>query len=109
MRFLVSTSQKQYEILVVTKDRGQEFLPEDVELLTSLASHVAVALECALARDRARSFRALAQPARRNVYHRSLEPKTCFPSGHSLGCTPYNSSSRVKHSIRVSALLLKAK
>src|SRR6202040_582097 len=28
-----------------------EFVPEDVELLRSLASHVAVALECALARD----------------------------------------------------------
>ena len=37
----------------MTKDRGQEFVPEDVELLRSLASHVAVALECALARDTA--------------------------------------------------------
>ena len=46
--FPVSTAQERYGILVVTKDRGQEFLPEDVELLTSLASHVAVALECAL-------------------------------------------------------------
>jgi formate hydrogenlyase transcriptional activator len=35
----------------VTKDRGQEFVPGDVELLRSLASHVAVALECALARE----------------------------------------------------------
>ena len=52
----VSTSQKQYGILVVTKDRGQGFLPEDVELLSSLASHVAVALECALARDRAELY-----------------------------------------------------
>ena len=54
--FPVSTSQKQYGILVLTKDRGQEFLPEDVELLSSLASHVAVALECALARDRAELY-----------------------------------------------------
>jgi formate hydrogenlyase transcriptional activator len=51
--FPVSTSQQRYGILVVTKDRGQEFVPEDVELLGSLASHVAVALECALARDSA--------------------------------------------------------
>ena len=40
----------------MTKDREQEFLPEDVELLSSLASHVAVALECALARDRAELY-----------------------------------------------------
>ena len=37
----------------MTKKRGEEFVPEDVELLRSLASHVAVALECALARDSA--------------------------------------------------------
>jgi formate hydrogenlyase transcriptional activator len=54
--FPVSTSQQQYGILVVTKDRGQEFVPDDVELLGSLASHVAVALECALARDRAEQY-----------------------------------------------------
>ena len=54
--FPVSTSQKRYGILAVTKDRGQEFLPEDVELLGSLASHVAVALECALARDAAELY-----------------------------------------------------
>src|SRR5271157_6129508 len=47
--FPVSSSQQRYGILVVTKDRGQEFVPEDVELLRSVASHVAVALECALA------------------------------------------------------------
>ena len=40
----------------MTKDRGQEFAPEDVELLRSLASHVAVALECALARDSAELY-----------------------------------------------------
>ena len=54
--FPVSTSQQRYGILVVTKDRGQEFVPEDVELLRSLASHVAVALECALARDNAELY-----------------------------------------------------
>jgi formate hydrogenlyase transcriptional activator len=54
--FPVSTSQQRYGILVVTKDRGQEFVPEDVELLGSLASHVAVALECALARDSAELY-----------------------------------------------------
>ncbi len=51
--FPVCTSHRKYGILAVTKDRGQEFAPEDVELLRSLSSHVAVALECALARDAA--------------------------------------------------------
>jgi len=51
--FPVSTSQKQYGILSTPKLQGQGFVPEDVELLRSLASHVAVALECALARDTA--------------------------------------------------------
>ena len=51
--FPVSTSHRQYGILAVTKAKGQAFAPEDVELLRSLASHVAVALECALARDTA--------------------------------------------------------
>ncbi len=54
--FPVSTSQQRCGVLVVTKDRGQEFAPEDVELLRSLASHVAVALECALARDSAELY-----------------------------------------------------
>jgi formate hydrogenlyase transcriptional activator len=54
--FPVSTSQQRYGILVVTKERGQEFIPEDVELLRSLASHIAVALECALARDNAELY-----------------------------------------------------
>ncbi len=54
--FPVSTSHQRYGILAVTKERGQEFAPEDVELLRSLASHVAVALECALARDSAELY-----------------------------------------------------
>ena len=54
--FPVSTSQKRYGVLAVTKDRGQEFVPEDVELLGALASHLAVALECALARDNAELY-----------------------------------------------------
>jgi formate hydrogenlyase transcriptional activator len=54
--FPVSTSQQRYGILAVTKDRGHEFAADDVELLRSLASHVAVALECALARDRAELY-----------------------------------------------------
>ena len=54
--FPLFTSQQRYGILVVTKDRGQEFLPEDVELLRSLASHIAVALECALAKDNAELY-----------------------------------------------------
>jgi len=54
--FPVSTAQKRYGFLSVTKLQGEEFAPEDVELLRSLASHVAVALECALARDRAELY-----------------------------------------------------
>ena len=54
--FPVSTSQERYGVLVVTKDRGQEFAPEDIEMLRSMASHVAVALECALARDSAELY-----------------------------------------------------
>jgi GAF domain-containing protein len=54
--FPVSTAQKRYGVLTVTKLQGEKFAPEDVELLRSLASHVAVALECALARDRAEQY-----------------------------------------------------
>jgi formate hydrogenlyase transcriptional activator len=54
--FPVSTSQKRYGILALTKDRGHEFLPEDVKLMQSMASHVAIALECAVARDRAERY-----------------------------------------------------
>jgi formate hydrogenlyase transcriptional activator len=54
--FPVFTVERHYGILAVTKLQGQTFLPEDVELLSSLASHVAVALECALARDRAELY-----------------------------------------------------
>src|ERR1700730_4295393 len=54
--FPVFTAQQQYGVLAVTKERGQEFAPEDVELLRSLTSHVAIALECALARDCAEQY-----------------------------------------------------
>ena len=54
--FPVTTAQKQYGFLAVTKLQGEEFAPEDVEMLRSLASHVAVALECALARDNAELY-----------------------------------------------------
>ncbi len=54
--FPVSTSQQRYGFFAVTKERGQEFLSEDVELLSSLASHLAVALECAVARDNAERY-----------------------------------------------------
>ena len=40
----------------MTKLQGEEFTPEDVELLRSLASHVALAVECALARDKAELY-----------------------------------------------------
>ncbi|MGB2626879.1 MAG: sigma 54-interacting transcriptional regulator [Candidatus Acidiferrum sp.] len=55
--FPLFTSQQQYGLLTVTRERGQEFVREDVELLRSLTSHVAIALECALARDSAEQSR----------------------------------------------------
>jgi len=54
--FPVSTAQKRYGFLAVTKLQGEKFGPEDVEMLSALASHVAVALECALARDHAEQY-----------------------------------------------------
>jgi formate hydrogenlyase transcriptional activator len=54
--FPVSTSRKRYGFLSTPKLQGEEFATEDVEMLRSLASHVAVALECALARDNAELY-----------------------------------------------------
>jgi formate hydrogenlyase transcriptional activator len=54
--FPVSTAQKRYGILSTPKLQGQQFAPEDIEMLSALASHVAVALECALARDTAELY-----------------------------------------------------
>jgi formate hydrogenlyase transcriptional activator len=54
--FPVSTFQKQFGILSTPKLPGQQFAQEDAELLGSLASHVAVALECAFAKDRAEQY-----------------------------------------------------
>src|SRR5271167_1886228 len=59
--FPVSTAQKRYGILSATKLQGEKFAPEDTEMISALASHVAVALECALARDTA------------ELYHREVE------------------------------------
>ena len=52
----VSTSKQRYGFFSVVKDCGEKFLSEDVELLGSLASHLAVALECAVARDSAERY-----------------------------------------------------
>jgi formate hydrogenlyase transcriptional activator len=54
--FPVSTAHNHYGFLAVTKERGDDFLPEDVDLLRSLASHVAVALESGVATDRAQRY-----------------------------------------------------
>src|SRR5271165_1189102 len=62
--FPVSTSQQRYGILSTSKLQGQQFAPEDVEMLRSLASHVAVALECALARDSVELYRRQAEEER---------------------------------------------
>ncbi len=61
--FPVSTAHKRYGLLSTPKLHG-EFLPEDVELLRALASHVAVALECALARDTAELYQRTAMQER---------------------------------------------
>jgi len=62
--FPVSTSQKRYGMLAVTKLHSEEFSPEDIELLRSVASHLAVALESELARDRAELYRRQAENER---------------------------------------------
>jgi GAF domain-containing protein len=49
--FPVSTSRKKYGILAFTRMQTGEVSLEDLELMASLASHVAVALEIALTRD----------------------------------------------------------
>ena len=56
--FPLSTSHKRYGVLATTpKLKDQQFAPEDVEMLCSFASHVAVALESALARATAEKER----------------------------------------------------
>ena len=62
--FPVSTSQQRYGVLLVTKDRWQKFLPEDVDMLRATAGHVAVALESALARDSAELYEREAEKER---------------------------------------------
>jgi len=54
--FPVSSSQKRYGILSTPKLPGQQFAPEEIEMLRSLASHVAIALECARAKDKAELY-----------------------------------------------------
>jgi formate hydrogenlyase transcriptional activator len=54
--FPVSSSKKQYGLLSTPKLPGQQFAPEEIEMLRSLASHVAIALECALAKDTAELY-----------------------------------------------------
>jgi formate hydrogenlyase transcriptional activator len=54
--FPVSTSRKRLGAVVFAKAQGREFPPEDLELMSSVASHVAVALESALATDRAERY-----------------------------------------------------
>ncbi len=59
--FPVSSSQKRYGVLSTAKLPGQQFAPEEIEMLRCLASHVAIALECAIAKDTA------------ELYHREVE------------------------------------
>ncbi len=60
--FPVSTSGKKLGALAFGIAQGDQFSPDDVELMTSVSSHVAVALESALATDAAERYqRQLAQ------------------------------------------------
>jgi formate hydrogenlyase transcriptional activator len=54
--FPVSTSRKKYGIVAFTRMQTGECSPEDLELMGSLASHVAVTLEIALTRERAERY-----------------------------------------------------
>jgi formate hydrogenlyase transcriptional activator len=54
--FPVSTSRKKYGFVVFIKVHGGEIPAEQLELMTSVASHVATALESALAIDRAEGY-----------------------------------------------------
>lgn len=54
--FPVSTSRRRFGALIFGKAQGREFSPEDLELMSSVASHVAVALESALAIDCAERY-----------------------------------------------------
>jgi len=47
------TSRETYGIVAFTSAQGREFSTEDVELMGSLASHIAVAVECAVSIDAA--------------------------------------------------------
>ena len=60
--FPISTSGKKLGALGFGIAQGDQFSPDDVELMTSVSSHVAVALECAVATDAAQRYqRQLAQ------------------------------------------------
>ena len=52
----LNTSRARYGILAVTKLKRQEFVSEDLDLLRSLASYVAVALDSVIATDRAERY-----------------------------------------------------
>jgi formate hydrogenlyase transcriptional activator len=54
--FPVSTSRQRYGVLAVTQERGQEFDRNEVEVLRVLTSHVAIALDCAVAKDCAAQY-----------------------------------------------------
>jgi formate hydrogenlyase transcriptional activator len=54
--FPVSTSRKQYGALLFGKHQGAQFPPEDLEVMSCAASHVAVALESTLATARAEDY-----------------------------------------------------
>ena len=54
--FPVSTFRKQYGLVAFGRMDSGEFSPEELELMNSVATHIAVALESALATDRAERY-----------------------------------------------------
>jgi formate hydrogenlyase transcriptional activator len=54
--FPISTSRRKLGALVFASTKRDRFAADDIELMTSVASHVAVALESALANDAAESY-----------------------------------------------------
>ena len=54
--FPLTTSRKQYGLLVLVNAQSEEFSVEDLELMGSFAFHIAVTLETALATDRAEKY-----------------------------------------------------
>ena len=54
--FPVATARKQYGVVAFSSEELRDFSPEDVELMASLASHVAIAVEAAVSIDAGKMY-----------------------------------------------------